>query len=142
MSREQAHQRLSIERARETRLGIQYWPIFFRETGEFAGCAGLREWQTDTNTIEAGVHIRRSAWGLRLGEEALRAVLRHGFETLGLPKIVAGHGIGHNNSQKLLERLGFEYTHNIQWGPQAIEVRMYALGALGRHAARIDSEIT
>jgi [ribosomal protein S5]-alanine N-acetyltransferase len=127
MTPEQAHDRLDIERDRETRLGFQYWPMFLRETGQFAGCAGLRPWQMDANTIEAGVHLMRSAWGLRLGEEALRAVLSHAFHTLAPPMIVAGHGIGHDNSQKLLERVGFEYTHNILWGPKAIEVRMYAI---------------
>ena len=129
MTREQAHKRLDIEREREHRLGVQYWPMFLRETGEFAGCAGLRPWQMDPQTIEAGVHLMRSAWGLRLGEEALRAVLAYGFDTLGLSTIVAGHGIGHDNSQRLLERVGFAYTHNILWGPKAIEVRMYAIGA-------------
>jgi RimJ/RimL family protein N-acetyltransferase len=69
----------------------------------------------------------RSAWGLRLGEEALRVVLAYGFDELNLAVIVAGHGMGHSNSQKLLERVGFDYTHNIKWGPQAIEVRMYAI---------------
>ena len=99
MTREQAHNRLDIERERENRLGVQYWPMFLREAGEFVGCAGLRQWQMDPKMIEAGVHLMRSSWGLRLGEEALRAVLAYGFETLGLPTIVAGHGIGHNNSQ-------------------------------------------
>ena len=129
MSPEQARARLDIERERERRLGMQYWPMFLRETGEFAGCAGLREWGADPKTIEAGVHLMRSAWGLRLGEEAVRAVLAHGFDTLGLPRIVAGHGIGHDNSQKLLERVGFEYTHNMMWGPKLIEVQMYAITA-------------
>ena len=129
MTREQAHNRLDIERERENRLGVQYWPMFLRETGEFVGCAGLRQWQMDPKMIEAGVHLMRSSWGLRLGEEALRAVLAYGFERLGLPTIVAGHGIGHNNSQKLLERVGFAYTHNIMWGPKAIEVSMYAISA-------------
>jgi ribosomal-protein-alanine N-acetyltransferase len=101
MTREQAHNRLDIERERENRLGVQYWPMFLRETGEFVGCAGLRQWQMDPKMIEAGVHLMRSSWGLRLGEEALRTVLAYGFETLGLPTIVAGHGIGHNNSQKI-----------------------------------------
>jgi [ribosomal protein S5]-alanine N-acetyltransferase len=127
MTREQAHDRLDIEQERENRLGIQYWPMFLRETGEFAGCAGLRPWQMDPKTIEAGVHLMRSAWGLRLGEEALRAVLAYGFDALSLPMIVAGHGIGHDNSQNLLERVGFDYTHNIMWGPKAVEVRMYAI---------------
>jgi [ribosomal protein S5]-alanine N-acetyltransferase len=129
MSREQARDRLHAERERENRLGMQYWPMFLRKTGEFAGCAGLRPWEMDPETIEAGVHLMRSAWGLRLGEEALRAILAYGLDTLSLPMIVAGHGIGHDNSQKLLERVGFKYTHNIMWGPKAIEVRMYAITA-------------
>lgn len=129
MTPEQAHQRLHVECERESRLGMQYWPMFLHGTGQFAGCAGLRPWQMDPETIEVGVHLMRSAWGLRLGEEALRATLAHGFNRLLLPKIVAGHGIGHDNSRKLLERIGFKYTHNIMWGPKAIEVRMYAITA-------------
>jgi ribosomal-protein-alanine N-acetyltransferase len=129
MTREQARARLDRERECENSLSIQYWPMFLRDTGEFAGCAGLRPWQMDPKTIEVGVHVMRSAWGMRLGEESLRTVLGFGFDTLDLPTIVAGHGIGHDNSQKLLERVGFGYTHNILWGPKAIEVRMYAIDA-------------
>jgi len=71
------------------------------------------------------------AWGLRLGEEALLAVLAHGFNTLDLSVIVAGHGVAHENSRKLLERVGFRYTHNILWGPKEIEVCMWAITAHG-----------
>ncbi len=127
MTPEQARERLHTELERENRLGIQYWPMFLRSTGKFAGCAGLRPWSVDPSTIEAGVHLMRSAWGLRLGEEALVAVLAHGFDTLRLTMIVAGHGIAHSNSRKLLERVGFEYTHNIAWGPAEIEVCMWAI---------------
>jgi ribosomal-protein-alanine N-acetyltransferase len=129
MSREQARERLHTECERDNSLGMQYWPIFLRETGEFAGCAGLRPWSMDPQTIEVGVNLMRSAWGLRLGEEALLAVLAHAFDRLGLPVIVAGHGIAHDNSRKLLERVGFKYTHNILWGPKEIEVCMWAITA-------------
>lgn len=129
MTPEQAHARLKVERARERRLGIQYWPMFLRGTGDFAGCAGLRPWQYDAAVTEVGVHLARSAWSQRLGEEAVRAMLAYGFETLHLPVIVAGHGEGHENSRKLLERLGFRYTHSAAWGPKEIEVKLYALDA-------------
>jgi RimJ/RimL family protein N-acetyltransferase len=85
----------------------------------------------DPGKIEVGVNLMRSAWGLRLGEEALLSVLAHGFDTLGLPVIVGGHGIEHDNSRKLLERVGFTYTHNILWGPKEIEVCMWAITAHG-----------
>lgn len=131
VSREQVHDRLKIECERNRSLGMQYWPIFLRETGDFAGCAGLRPWSMDSQTIEVGVNLMRSAWGLRLGEEALLAVLAHGFNTLDLSVIVAGHGVAHENSRKLLERVGFRYTHNILWGPKEIEVCMWAITAHG-----------
>lgn len=133
MSRQQARDRLHVECERENRLGVQYWPMSLRETGEFAGCAGLRPWSMDPQTVEVGVNLMRSAWGLRLGEEALLAVLAHGFDTLDLPVIVAGHGVAHDNSRKLLERVGFEYTHNILWGPKEIEVCMWAITAQSWH---------
>ena len=133
MSRAQAHDRLHIECERNSSLGMQYWPIFLRETGEFAGCAGLRPWSIDPETIEVGVNLMRSAWGLRLGEEALLAVLAHGFNTLNLPVIVAGHEVAHDNSRRLLERVGFRYTHNILWGSKEIEVCMWAFTAQNWH---------
>lgn len=129
MSPEQARDRLHTECQRNRELGLQYWPVFRRETGEFAGCAGLRPWSMDPQTIEAGVNLMRSAWGLRLGEEALLAVLAHGFDTLALPVIVAGHGVAHEKSRKLLERVGFKYTHHILCGPKEIEVCMWAITA-------------
>jgi RimJ/RimL family protein N-acetyltransferase len=127
MTPEQARDRLRMECERADRLGIQYWPIFLRETGAFAGCAGLRPWSIDSSIVEVGVNLMRSVWGLRLGEEALRMVVAHGFDTLDLPTIVAGHGREHDNSRKLLDRVGFKYTHDILWGPKQIEVCMWAI---------------
>ncbi len=129
MTTEQARDRLHAERERGDLMGIQYWPMFLRETGEFAGCAGLRPWSLDPSTIEAGVHLMRSVWGLRLGEEALLGILAHGFDALSLPKIVAGHGIEHRNSRKLLERVGFQYTHDILWSASEIKVCMWEITA-------------
>jgi len=129
MNPEQAHGRLHVECERDSSLGMQYWPMFLRETGEFAGCAGLRPWSMDSAIIEVGVNLMRSAWGSRLGEEALLAVLSHAFTTLRLPVVVAGHGVEHENSRKLLERVGFRYTHNILWGPKKIEVCMWEIRA-------------
>ena len=129
MTPEQARARMDVEREREQQFGFQYWPMFLRETGVFAGCAGLRPWQFDPEITEVGVHLMRWAWSQRLGEEAVRAMLDYGFGTLNLPMIVAGHGMDHEKSRKLLERLGFRYTHSAPWGPKAIEVKLYALDA-------------
>lgn len=136
MTPKQAHARLHAEREREARLGIQYWPMFSRETGEFLGCAGLRPWSVDPTILETGVHLMRSAWGVRVGEEAMRSSLTYGFQTLGLELIVAGHSVAHSHSRKLLERLGFAYTDNILWisaASTAIDVCMWSITAATWH---------
>jgi ribosomal-protein-alanine N-acetyltransferase len=127
MTLPQAKDRLQLELDRQERFGIQYWPMFLREGGEFAGCAGLRPWREDESVREAGVHLARSAWGHRLGEEAVRAVIAHGFDTLGLRAITAGHGQGHTNSKALLGRLGFRYTHDELWSSAQLLCSFYQL---------------
>lgn len=133
MSREEARDRLHADFERESGLGMQYWLFIFRGTGGFGGFAGIRPWSIDPETIEGGVNLMRSARGLRLREEALPAVLAHGFETLGLPVIVAAHGVAHDNLPKLLEQVGFKYTHDILWSLKKIEVCMWSdCGELAR----------
>jgi ribosomal-protein-alanine N-acetyltransferase len=126
MTREQAHNRLDIER--ENRLGVQYWPMFLRETSEFVGCAGLRQWQMDPKMIEAGVHLMRSSWGLRLGEELCAQYSLMGSKRFACRRLSQAWDRT-QLLEKLLERAVFAYTHNIMWGPKAIEVRMYAISA-------------
>lgn len=127
MSPEEARARLRLEMDTQRRLGVQYWPIFFRTDGDFAGCAGLRPFHQEPGVYELGVHIARSYWGARLGEEAARAVMRHAFETLGARALTAGHHPENRNSQALIERLGFRFTHKEPWGPLAMEHPFYRI---------------
>ena len=119
--------RLAAEIDRQERLGFQYWPIFPRETGGFAGCSGLRPTEEGEGVLELGVHIARSSWGARIGEEAARAVLGYAFATLGIRTIVAGHGPRNVNSKALILRLGFVYSHEEPWGARGILHPRYTL---------------
>ena len=119
--------KLQTELDREEKYGHQYWPIFLRETGTFAGCAGLRPFHDQPNVRELGVHLARSAWSLRLGEEAARAVIQHAFTRLHLEAVTAGHNPGNTHSRALLQRLGFQYTHGEPWGPLNLQHPFYHL---------------
>jgi [ribosomal protein S5]-alanine N-acetyltransferase len=116
MTEDEVQARLELEMSRQRTLGVQYWPMFLRGTGEFAGCAGLRPWRDETNVFEAGVHVARRFWSERLGEDAAHAVARFAFGELGVAALTAGHGPNNVNSKALLERLGFRYTHAEPWG--------------------------
>jgi len=115
---EQAKERFREECANQQKHGFQYWPIFSLETGEHAGCAGLRPFHGSLDELEIGVHIARPFWSGRYGEEAARAVMAHAWAHTSASALVAGHGPDNANSQALIERLGFVYTHHEPWGPQ------------------------
>ena len=129
MTTEQARARLRAEGERKGRQEFNTGLCFYARQPSLPAVPDYGRGRWILTLSKLAFTCMRSAWGLRLGEEALRAVLEHGFESLGLKKIVAGHGIAHDNSRKLLERVGFEYTHNILWGPMQIEVCMWAITA-------------
>ena len=62
--------RLALEMERQERFGFQYWPMFLLETGEHAGCAGLRPFHDASDVAEAGCMWRDGSgacsWARRL----------------------------------------------------------------------------
>lgn len=127
MTEEEVQARLAVEMTRQQTLGVQYWPMFLRSTGEFTGCAGLRLWHDEPNVFEAGVHVARKFWSERLGEDAAHAVARFAFNGLRVTALTAGHGPNNMNSKALLLRLGFHYTHEEPWGRDGVMHPYYRL---------------
>ncbi len=119
--------RLHLEIHRQNQFGVQYWPIFLRSNGTFAGCAGLRPFHQEPAVFELGVHIARPFWSERLGEEAARAVLDFAFASIHARSLTAAHAPQNHHSQALIRRLGFHYSHHEPWGPDAILHPFYRL---------------
>lgn len=126
-SSQAAAERLHLEMHCQQQFGIQYWPIFLRTNGEFAGCAGLRPFNQEPGVFELGVHIARPFWGERFGEEAALAVIAFAFDHLHLPALAAGHNPENLRSKALIARLGFRLTHYAPWGPHQISHPFYRL---------------
>jgi len=59
---------------------------------------------------EIGFLFSRAVWGKGYAQEAMTAVLRHGFEQLGFKSVRADVDPGNTRSLKLLERVGFQRT--------------------------------
>jgi ribosomal-protein-alanine N-acetyltransferase len=106
---------------------VQYWPIFLLQNGELAGCAGLRPYRHQEQTLEMGVHLRSENWGRGLGEEAGRAVIAFAFETLGVKALFAGHHPKNAASRRLIEKLGFRFTQEEFYAPTGLKHPSYLL---------------
>jgi RimJ/RimL family protein N-acetyltransferase len=126
-SRAQVQERLSREIATLQSHGIQYWPIFLRATGEFAGCCGLRPYEPEEGICEIGVHLQKPFWGQGYAVETTQAVMRYAFRTLGVKALFAGHNPGNTASRRVLEKLGFRYTHDEYYPPTGLNHPSYLL---------------
>ena len=124
---EEASWRLRREIEMRIAHKVQYWPVFLLQENKFAGCAGLRPYKNDERVFEMGVHLLPGCWGQGFGQEAARAVIKFGFERLGAKSLFAGHHPANVASRRLLERLGFRFTHEEFYAPTGLNHPSYRL---------------
>jgi RimJ/RimL family protein N-acetyltransferase len=91
--------------------------IWTKPRGPYVGWWGLLPAPDDPNAAELGYRLRRCAWGRGLASEGARAVLAHGFGTLGLEHIWAQTMAVNTRSVAVMTRIGlrFERTRVGEW---------------------------
>lgn len=60
---------------------------------------------------ELGYWLGKPFWGRGYMPEAVAALLRHGFEDLGMTTIWCGYYEGNEKSKRVQEKVGFRYHH-------------------------------
>lgn len=88
--------------------GLGQWLVFERGADALAGFAGLGAME-ESGEVELLYGLHPRCWGRGLATEAARALLRLGFEELGLPRILAGADQPNLASLRVIERLGMDY---------------------------------
>jgi [ribosomal protein S5]-alanine N-acetyltransferase len=119
--------RLRAETETMTAHGLQYWPIFMLADGTPVGCAGLRPYRLEERIYELGFHLRPAYWGQGLATEAAGAVVTFAFETLSAAALFAGHHPANATSRRVLEKLGFRFTHEELYPPTGLRHPSYLL---------------
>ncbi|MEH0971121.1 GNAT family N-acetyltransferase [Micromonospora sp. CPCC 205546] len=86
------------------------WAV--RRDGRYVGHAEIkRTEQVDGHEIIYA--LARPVWGAGLGTELARALVGHGFDTLGLPRVYATVDEANHASLALLGKLGFVHERDI-----------------------------
>ncbi|WP_317616769.1 GNAT family N-acetyltransferase [Priestia megaterium] len=106
---------------------IQYWPVFLLQTNEHVGCCGVRPYNIQGKTLEFGIHLKRAYWGRGIAQEASQAVIDYSFTNLEVNSLFAGHNPKNRDSAKLLNKLGFKYTHDEFYKPTGLQHPSYVL---------------
>lgn len=130
--------------------GFCLWPLVYRENGALIGFCGLDHlWGGEE--IEIGYWLAPGYWGKGLATEAAHAVLRYGFNRLGLQRIVAVAHPENRASIRVLEKLGmaFEKTvlhegithvYHARSSNSAVRVTDASIGVVVRPATIEDAE--
>lgn len=88
-------------------LRIKYqFAVTLSETGRLIGSAGIRKEKQEAVEGEIGVELNPAYWGKGYAAEAIRAVMRFGFDDLGLHRIWVKIISENIRSVRLVERVG------------------------------------
>jgi RimJ/RimL family protein N-acetyltransferase len=108
------------------RLGIE-----LRTTGELIGNVSLHHFVDASRRCEIGYALGSKHWGQGYVTEALEAMIRHGFDTLGLNRIEADIDPRNIGSARVLEKLGFRKEGHMpeRWivGGETADTAFYGL---------------
>lgn len=119
----------SVENSREIVRGALSAPetcaVVLKRTGRPVGSIGLMIGAASNIGIpdtegEIGYWIGVPHWGRGLIPEAVREVMRYGFEDLGLERIWSGYFDGNTQSKRVQDKCGFHYERTAEDVPCAI----------------------
>lgn len=108
----------SLDETREylTYVGQRYrtgdfydWAIVHRADNRMIGTCGFTSFRCPSDVGEIGYVLNPAYHGRGLATEAVRAVLRFGFEELSLHRIEARFIEGNDSSRRLMERVGMTF---------------------------------
>ncbi|PGK42318.1 GNAT family N-acetyltransferase [Bacillus anthracis] len=88
------------------------WLLVNRNTGKLLGHCGLRK-VNETGEIEIMYLLAPEYWGNGYASEAVEASIQYAIETMNVKRIIARVKVANENSKKLLRKLGFTYTHDV-----------------------------
>ena len=109
--------------------GIQYYPLYLKETKELIGCCGLQYYKTNNDLLiyELGFHLLPHHWGRGYATEAAKVMCTYAFEDLCVDALFAGHNPNNVNSKKCLEKLGFVFYNEEFYEPTGLLHPSYIL---------------
>lgn len=113
----------SIENSKEIIRNVlsapETYAVILKETAEPVGSIGLMIGEKSNihladDEAEIGYWIGVPYWGQGLIPEAVREMLRYGFEEMGFCSMWCGYFDGNIKSRRVQEKCGFRYHHTLE----------------------------
>jgi ribosomal-protein-alanine N-acetyltransferase len=115
--------------------GYGWWAVVPRTEQTCIGWAGL-QFLPEMNETEVAFLLSKDHWGQGLATEAALASVQHGFETLGLARIVGIVHVENGASRRVLKKLGMSLLDQTTlWGMECYRYSVARVSFLGRSAS-------
>ena len=85
------------------------WAVTDRRTGKMSGTCGFTRFNYEADAAEIGYVLNPRFWHIGIAPEAVRRVLRFGFEELALHRIEARYMCGNEDSRRVMEKVGMRF---------------------------------
>ena len=113
----------SLDVIRNVFSSKEAYAICLKEDGKAIGAIELKlNGHTDMtdrdDECEMGYWLGKPFWGQEIMPEAVKEMLRHAFEDLGMQKVWIGYYEGNTKSKRVQEKCGFKY----QWRSENVDV--------------------
>lgn len=96
------------------KYGFGLWATIHKETGEFIGRCGLLPWSIEgRQEVEVAYLLAKEYWGQGLATEAAGAIVRYGFEQLGMERIICLPEPENEASRRVAEKVGMALEREI-----------------------------
>ncbi|MEM7246668.1 MAG: GNAT family N-acetyltransferase [Acidobacteriota bacterium] len=125
----------ALQACEEERMAV--WAVECLESGDFLGHAELKPSQQDDG-LEIVYLLAKTAWGRGLGTEVARAVQEHAHQTLDCDRVVATTAPDNRASERILERLGFEFVREWMEPDDDVMTRLWVSGSRRKTATPSD----
>ena len=93
-------------------LGL--WATVYKETGMFIGRCGLLPWEIEGKLeVEIAYLLAKEFWHQGLATETAQGILKYGFETLDLSRLICLIEPENTASQRVAERIGMTLERKV-----------------------------
>lgn len=124
LSREEADGVIDRVNGKIAETGVGFWALERKSDGQFLGFAGLNQIGHENLPIygqwEIGWRLARHAWGHGYASEAGAFALDHGFQVMGLTRLLAYTARTNTPSERVMQRLGMERRADMDFEHPAV----------------------
>ncbi len=110
---------------------IIVWGLFYKERNKLIGDYGFINWHKQQARAELDYLLSREYWNQGLMTEAVKEVIRFGFEKMQLNRIQAMCEIANAASARVMEKAGMQFEgvlrNYIQHEGKPLDMKMYSI---------------